>query len=100
MKGLIKKFSDSFAGNKKPIQRTFVYCKCGNEMVGDTDRQKNLSFIRDVYVNNRNVVHYKCSKCKIDSHFDFDFPAPLKLPLFEGDNLTEEYTKIYYPVKV
>lgn len=80
---------------RRKNQRTFVYCKCGNEMVGDDDGQKNLSFIRDVYVEERNVVHYKCSKCGKESFFDFDFPAPISLPLYEGDTLIEQYKVAY-----
>lgn len=80
---------------RRKNQRTFVYCKCGNEMVGDDDGKKNLSFIRDVYVEERNVVHYKCSKCGKESFFDFDFPGPISLPLYEGDTLIERYKVTY-----
>jgi len=72
-------------------QRTFVYCKYGNEMVADDDGQKNLSFIRDVYVEERNVVHYKCSKCGTESFFDFDHPCPISLPFADNDDIIERY---------
>lgn len=80
---------------RKSEQRTWVYCKCGNEMVGDDDGQKNLSFIRDVYLEERNVVHYKCSKCGMESFFDFDHPCPISLPFTEGDTIIERYKKAY-----
>lgn len=82
---------------RKKNQRTFVYCKCKNEMCGDTDEegQKNLSFIRDVYVEERNVVHYKCSKCGEESFFDFDHPCPIALPFAENDTIIERYKKAY-----
>jgi len=79
----------------KQNQRTWVWCNCGNEMVGDDDGQKNLSFIRDVYVENRNVVHYKCSKCGNESFFDFDHPAPISLPFTENDDIIERYRLAY-----
>ena len=81
---------------RRKNQRTFVYCKCKNEMVGDEDGQKNLSFIRDVYIEERNVVHYKCSKCGEESFFDFDHPCPISLPFAENDNIIERYRKAYY----
>lgn len=77
-------------------QRTWVWCKCGNEMVGDDDGKKNLSFVRDVYVENRNVVHYKCSKCGNESFFDFDHPVPISLPFTENDDIIERYRLAYY----
>jgi len=77
-------------------QRTFVYCKCKNEMVGDDDGQKNLSFIRDVYIDGRNVVHYKCSKCGEESFFDFDHPCPISLPFAENDDIIERYRLAYF----
>lgn len=55
-------------------------------MVGDLDEDltKNLSFVKDAYVQTedgeRNVVHYNCSKCKKDSFFDFDIaPCPIQM---------------------
>jgi lipopolysaccharide biosynthesis regulator YciM len=81
---------------RRKNQRTFVYCKCKNEMVGDEDGQKNLSFIRDVYIEERNVVHYKCRKCGEESFFDFDYPCPISLPLAENDTIIERYRKAYY----
>ena len=77
-------------------QRTFVYCKCKNEMVGDDDGQKNLSFIRDVYIEERNVVHYKCSKCGEESFFDFDYPCPISLPFAENDDIIKRYRLVYF----
>lgn len=79
----------------KKKQTTFIYCACGNEMVADMHEGKNQSFIRDVYVNDRNVVHYNCSKCKKDSYFDLDFPAPVELPLNAEDNIIEKYQKAF-----
>jgi len=71
-------------------QTTHVYCSCKNEMVAD-----ELSFIRDVYIGDRNVVHYKCSKCGKESFWNFDFPVPISLPLYEGDDTIEKYKKQY-----
>lgn len=55
---------------KTPKQTSFLFCKCGHELLG-TDMQ-NTSFKSDVYVENRNVVHYHCQKCSHDTYFDFD----------------------------
>ena len=73
----------------KPQQSTFVYCKCGNELVADAEK----SFIADVYVIERNVVHYHCSNCGLDSYYDFDHPVPLKLPFTENDSIIADYYK-------
>ena len=80
---------------KSNSQRTHIWCKCGNELVGDVDSQKHLSFIRDVYIGDRNVVHYKCSKCGKDSYFDFDYPIPIPLPFTENDDIIERYNLTY-----
>jgi hypothetical protein len=80
---------------KTKNQKTFLYCECGNEMIGDNDGQKNLSFIRDAYVNERNVVHYKCSKCEAESFFDFDHICPISLPISKDDDIVEQYKLIY-----
>jgi len=79
-------------------QRTFVFCQCGNEMIGDISKenQESLSFVRDVYIDNRNVVHFKCSKCRKDNFFDFDHIAPICLPAFDGDDIVEKYKKEYF----
>lgn len=95
--GLISRIRAHIARRKAvKKQRTFVWCKCGNEMVGDHGNDdKNRSFIRDVYVNDRNVVHYRCSKCGTDCYFDFDFPAPMPIPLWTEDTILDDYNRIY-----
>lgn len=90
----IRRFLSSIF-NEEPKQRTWVWCRCGNEMVGDTKDGKSLSFVRDVYMGDRNIVHYKCSKCGVDSYFDFDFPTPIALPLYTGDDIINRYNEFY-----
>jgi len=57
----------------KNKQRTFIYCKCGNEMCSDG------SFLSDTYdENNENHVKYKCKKCNRESDYTFDLaPVPI-----------------------
>lgn len=109
MKKLIEKLTDTYISvmtwivtrsakrKRKKAQSTWVYCACGNEMVGDFDEKekKNPSFIRDTYIAFRNVVHYKCSKCTKESFYDFDFPAPVLLPLAKTDIIIDLYKKEY-----
>jgi hypothetical protein len=75
----------------KKKQTTHIWCKCGNELVGDAQH----SLVRDIYVNGRNVVHYKCSKCNENSYWDFDHPAPLSLPFTKEDNIIDLYYGIF-----
>jgi hypothetical protein len=70
----------------KTTQTTFVKCSCGNELVGDAEK----SFVRDVYVDSSNVMHYKCSECGEDSYWNFDFPCPI--PAFKS--IVDEYKQI------
>jgi len=98
VKRLIKLLKQSISYNKQiqsKKQRTFVYCKCGNEI----NREDDSSFIRDVYIKERNVIHYKCSKCGTESFFDFDYPCPIPLPFTEKDDIIEQYRLIYYNCK-
>ena len=60
-------------------------------MVGDEQK----SFIRDVYIQDRNVVHYKCSKCGKESFYDFDHPCPILLPFTKNDDIIEVYKRFY-----
>ena len=91
-------FKRLFAKKEKvKSQGTQVFCSCGNELIADAENGIHKSFIRDIYIGWRNVVHYKCSKCKADSYWDFDHIAPLSLPLSEDDNIIDLY-KIEYPV--
>lgn len=50
----------------KKGQRTFCYCKCGNELVSS-----------DSFVEDTDYVYYKCSKCGRKSKWDFDFMCPI-----------------------
>lgn len=48
-------------------QYTFIYCECGNELCSSN------SFISDTYdENNDNHVLYKCSKCGLESDWNFE----------------------------
>lgn len=89
--GILENILD-LVGFNKDEQRTFTYCECGNELCSSN------SFIRDVYLKNRNVVHYKCSKCKNENFFDFDHPVPLKLPFSEEDKIVDDYRREYEKV--
>lgn len=91
LKKILERFYNVFNLFFKNKNNTYVWCVCGNEMVHDVENEENLSFIRDVYIENRNIVHYKCSKCKVDSFFDFDHPVPIKLPFSDNDNIIEQY---------
>lgn len=47
--------------------------------------------MNDTYIDNRNVVHFTCDKCGKNTYYDFDFPAPIELPLFDNDDIVERY---------
>ncbi len=52
---------------KKTKQSTFIYCpKCDNELISSN------SFVKDT-----DYVYYKCSNCRYESKWDFDFPCPI-----------------------
>ena len=87
---LIKKIGN-FLSQTENQNYTSVWCECGNELVSDVENGKNASFIRDTYVDKRNVVHYKCSKCKKDNFYDFDHPAPISLPFSDNDEIIKKY---------
>ena len=58
---------------RQPKQTTFCYCSCGNELCSSG------SFVSDTYdERGRNDVHYRCSQCGREHHFDFDAPVPLR----------------------
>lgn len=52
-------------------QTTFIYCKCGEELINSD------SFISDSYFNDQNFVHYECKSCGRNSYWDFDHIVPL-----------------------
>lgn len=54
-------------------QSTLVYCDCGNELVSSN------SFVSDeLDENGDNHVKYKCTKCGLESDFNFDIaPVPI-----------------------
>lgn len=64
-----------------PKQCTFIYCKCGNEMVSDG------SFVSDTYdENGDNHVRYKCKQCGKESDYNFDIaPMPINWRELKGD---------------
>lgn len=70
---------------RKVKQTTFCYCECGNELIS------NNCCVRDVYLFNRNVVHFICDKCGKNTYYDFDFPAPVELPMYEDDDIIDRY---------
>jgi hypothetical protein len=52
---------------KKPKQRTFCYCpKCKNELIGS-----------DSYVEEGELVKFKCKKCLTKTEWLFETPAPI-----------------------
>lgn len=52
---------------EKDKQRTHVYCpQCNNELI------KNGTLLKDT-----DYVYFKCSKCGIESKWDFDLPCPV-----------------------
>lgn len=57
----------------EPIQRTFVYCDCGNELIA------SKSFVSDTYdENGDNHVLYKCTQCGREHDWNFDIaPVPI-----------------------
>lgn len=48
-------------------QKTFCWCDCGNELC-------STSFLDDT-----DVVRYKCSKCGLITRWNFDAPIPFKI---------------------
>ena len=59
--------------HKKPVQRTFIDCSCGNELCS------SRSFVSDTLdKNGDNHVLYKCSMCGAESDYNFDIaPVPI-----------------------
>lgn len=57
----------------KVVQRTFIYCDCGNELID------SKSFVSDTYdENDNNHVIYKCSQCGLEHDYNFDIaPVPI-----------------------
>ena len=49
-------------------QGTFVWCDCGNELISTN------SFVSDT-----DLVRYKCSKCGVESGWNFDCLAPFRV---------------------
>jgi len=73
---------------KNNSQRTFIYCPhCKNELVSSN------SIIRDVYVHDYNVVHYRCSECSFNSYWNLDHPA-----IFQVDDETAKLYKQKYKI--
>lgn len=64
------------------IQRTFVYCDCGNELTHSN------SFISD----DKRGVHYKCINCGTESWWDFDNYGPVVVPLDKPREVEKELT--------
>lgn len=62
-------FDRLFTHKKKSNQTTFCYCPiCNNELISSG------SFVEDT-----DLVKYKCVKCQTETDWLFDAPAPLLL---------------------
>lgn len=51
-------------------QYTFIYCKCGNELISSDSKFKTK--------DNR-CYKYQCNKCGRRSYWLFDTPVPIRL---------------------
>lgn len=89
----IQEWFTSHLNGPEKKQTNFLYCDCGHELIGN---QKNpTSFIRDINIGDRNVVHYNCQSCKTDKFYDFNHFVPVPLPFSANDDIITKYYRYY-----
>jgi uncharacterized Zn finger protein len=79
--------------NPKVVQRTFVYCDCGNELIA------SKSFVSDTYdENGDNHVLYKCTQCGQEQDWNFDIaPVPINWSKLRSEPVVVSRTVVSQP---